>query len=426
MNRRDFLTFSGRTTLGLAAISALGLPRAGWAAGMPISFNTLFHGGDAKAMEMIVKKLNGENSDFQIDLTQGGWTEYYAQLYNAVVAGVAPNIGICHDFRVISTAPALYPLADTPAGNILEMEKFSEDMFVSPAWKLPQVGGVQYGIPLDQSMIGFYYNRKIFKDAGLDPDNPPATRADFENACEAIKKIGKIPFHPALSSAPRWIRRAWYMLLWDGEGKLVENDAAAFNTPHGLEALQYLVDMVQKRGWNQPGTDANKQFLAGELGMCYNGTWFYLTVSTSGIDYGSGVMPTFFKKAAAWGSAHNLVLPKQPKGSDGEKQLRMAAKVIRLISENSFLWGQYGGHVPVRKSAQEDERLLKSDTWNKTLKNFVEMSRGGVFRMEPQHPKIVEIDAAIEPLIQEAYNGTIKPKDALDQAEKKVNDVLKG
>ncbi len=425
MRRRDFMLYSGRSALGLAALSAIGVPGGAFAQ-TPIWFNTPFHGGDAKAMEIIVKKFNEDQKDMRIDLTQGGWTEYYAQLYNAVVAGVAPNIGICHDFRFLSTAPALYPLADTPIGNVLEMLKLSTDDFVPPAWDLARVDDVQYGIPLDQSMIGFYYNRAIFRDAGLDPDNPPSTREAFESACEAIKKIGKIPFHPVLSGAPRWIRRAWYMLHWGGDGQLIENDQAAFNTPHGLDALQYLVDMVQKRGWNNPGTDANKQFLAGELGMCYNGTWFYLTVAESGIDYGSGVMPTFYKRPTAWGSTHNLVLPKQPSGKANEDRLRTAANAIRLISDNTYLWGQYGGHVPTRKAAQEDERLLSSDTWNKTLKNFVKMSREGVFQIEPHHPKIVEVDAAIEPFIQQAYNGTLSPKDALDKAEKAVNDVLKG
>lgn len=425
MQRRDFLTLSGRAALGLAAMSAL--PRSASAQQtIPLWFNTPFHGGDAKAMEMIVKKFNEDQKAMRIDLTQGGWTEYYAQLYNAVVAGVAPNIGICHDFRFISTAPALYPLAETPIGNVLDMLKLGEADFVAPAWKLPQVNGVQYGIPLDQSAIGFYYNRTIFKAAGLDPDNPPKTRAEFENACEAIKKTGKIAFNPAFNSAPRWIRRAFFMLLWSGEGQLIDGNKAAFNTPHGLESLKYLVDMVGARGWNKPGTDANKQFLAGELGMCFNGTWFYLTVAESNIDYGSGVMPTFYKKPATWSSAHNLVLPKQPAGKANEDRLRAAANALKLISDNSFLWGQYGGHVPVRKIAAEDERLRASDTWKKTLQHFAAMSREGVMRIEPQHPKIVEFDDAIEPFIQQAYNGTMPPKDALDKAEAAANNALKG
>ena len=90
-NRRDFMQLTGASALTLAASGLL----AGTARALtPVWLNTPFHGGDATAMEIIVKQMNDEQSDLRIDLTQGGWTEYYAQLYNAVVAGVAPNIAI--------------------------------------------------------------------------------------------------------------------------------------------------------------------------------------------------------------------------------------------------------------------------------------------------------------------------------------------
>lgn len=421
--RRGFLRQSAAAGLALGAAGLV--PRLAMAT-TPIWLNTPFHGGDAKAMEILVEKFNEEQDEVRIDLTQGGWTEYYAQLYNAVVAGVAPNIGICHNFRFLSTAPVLYDLADTPIGNVLELGGFEPDAFIEHAWKLCQVDGRQYGIPLDQNMLGLYYNRSIFKEAGLDPDSPPSTREEFEAACAAIKKIGKLPFHPALSGAPRWIRRSWFILFWGLNGKLIENDQAAFNTDAGRESLQYLVDMVHERGWNQPGTDGNKQFLAGELGMTYNGTWFYLTVEDSGVDYGCAEVPQFFDTRTTWGTTHNLVLPKQPDNSALEDKLKASVTGLKLLEANSRLWGEFGGHVPMYKASLESPELRQSRTWAKTLHVFAEMAFGGVFHSEPVHPRLVEFDAAIQPTIQQAYNGSISVKDALDKAEKDANAALKG
>jgi len=403
-----------RDVLKQASLAALGLAGAGLVPGAaralsPIWISTPFHGGDAQAMEIIVKQLNESQGDIRLDLTQGGWTEYYAQLANAVVAGVAPNIGICHNFRFSSTAPVLYPLDDTPVGNVIEATGFSADKFIPFAWELCQVDGHPYGIPLDQNMIGFYYNKEIFKAAGLDPETAPS---------------GQLPFHPALSGAPRWIRRAWYILYWGTGGKLIDNDQAAFNDDKGRMALQYLVDMAHDRGWNKPGSDANNQFLAGELGMCLNGTWFYLTVERAGIDYGSGLMPQFFDKRVTWGTTHNLVLPKQPDDSASEKRLAATVEALKLLVPTTYLWGEYGGHVPMYKAALEDPRLRASKTWSKTLQYFSEMAFGGVFQTAPDHPRIVELEAAIEPHFQEAYNGTISVRDALDRAEKDANAVL--
>ncbi|MEO3428731.1 ABC transporter substrate-binding protein [Pelagibius sp. CAU 1746] len=40
----------------------------------------------------------------------------------------------------------------------------------------------------------WYYNKKVFEEAGLDPEAPPATWPEFLAACEAIRGIGKMPF----------------------------------------------------------------------------------------------------------------------------------------------------------------------------------------------------------------------------------------
>ena len=421
--RRDVLKYGGLLGAGLAA--STGLTRPAYAQ-TPVWINTPFHGGDAQAMEIIVDALNDEQDEIRYDLTQGGWTEYYAQLYNAVVAGVAPNIGICHNFRFLATHPVLYDLSDTPAGDVFALTGLGEGDFIDYAWRLCQVDGVQYGIPLDQNMLGFYYNRAIFRDAGLDPDSPPSTREEFEAACDAIAGIGKIPFHPALSGAPRWIRRAWFLLHWGANGALIENDTAAFNTDQGREALQYLVDMVHARGWNQPGSDANRQFLANELGMCLNGTWFYLTVERADIDYGCAQVPQFFDRRTTWGTTHNLVLPRQPDGGALEERVAATVRAIELFTPYTYLWGQFGGHVPMYRPALEDPRLRESDTWAKTLRHYADMAFGGVFQSEPIHPKIVEFDAAVEPHIQEAYNGTMTVAEALDRAERDANAALSG
>jgi multiple sugar transport system substrate-binding protein len=70
-------------------------------------------------MERIVEKFNAEHTDVRIELTQGQWTDYYAQLYSAVIAGNAPQIGVVHSTQLPRMAVALTPLVDSPAGNLL-------------------------------------------------------------------------------------------------------------------------------------------------------------------------------------------------------------------------------------------------------------------------------------------------------------------
>jgi multiple sugar transport system substrate-binding protein len=420
-SRRTFL--QGVGGLGLTAMTN-GLADLAQAAPEKMWFNTLFHGGDADAMETIVKKITAADSNIQIDLTQGAWTEYYAQLYNSVVAESAPQLGIVDDFRYESVAQVLYDITDTPAGNMLDK------MGVKPSdfnqWDISLVGGKPLGIPLDQNGFGIFYNKDIFKQAGLDPEKFPETREEFEKACDAIKKIGKIPYHPALSGETRFIRRAWLGLLWGNNGKFLDGDKPAFNTDKGREALQYLVDGVLKRGWNTPGTNGNNQFLAGELAMVQNGTWFYLTVEKAKLNYGCSMPPKFFERRVAWGGYHLIVVPKQSDSKESIAKLDTTAAFLKAFLPYTSLWGEMGGAVPLFKAGIDNPDLKKTNTWHKTLGMFAQAAASGMMIAEPRHPKITDVDLAIEPFTQQAYNGTMSVKDALDQSEKAVEKVLSG
>lgn len=418
--RRDFLKYAAGAASSGAIFAGLGSEAF---AADKFWFNTLFHGGDAQAMEVIVKRILETNKNIEIDLTQGAWTEYYAQLYNSVIAGAAPQLGIVDDFRYEAIAPVLYNINDTPAGDIMQKAGLSQSDFLN--WDISLVQGKPLGVPLDQNMFGIFYNKAIFREAGLDPENFPKTAAEFEKACEAIKKIGKIPYHPALTGETRFIRRAWFALLWANNGKLLDNNKAAFNTDKGRESLQYLVDMVNKRGWNKPGTNGNNQFLAGELAMLQQGTWFYLTSVKSKVDFGVAIPPKFFDKHVTWGGFHLFVLPKQP-GKDKETiaKLETTAAFLKAFMPHMQTWGELGGAVPLYKAALADPKLSETEVWKKSLGNFVKAAKDGVMQAEPRHPKITPVDLAIEPFTQQAYNGTMTVADALNKAEDAVNKVL--
>ncbi len=388
-----------------------------------IWMNTLWHGGDADAAVIMIDKFNKEHSDIQVDLQQGSWTEYEAQLNNAVLAGQPPQIATILNFVMPNVYPALTPLNDSPIGNILDKYGFKRSDYIEKVWDIATIDGKQYGIPLDNTLMGIFYNKAIFKEAGLDPNNPPKTMAEFNAAANAIKKIGKYAFHPGAFGQPRWYRRMWYILLWQNGGKLIDESTnkAAFNTPAGVEALEYLVS-VRANGWNEKGTNGEAQFEAGDLGMMLNGTWDYLTLAKTKLDWGMMGMPTFYKTDYTWGSNHILAIPKQP--ASKKNLIGPAAEVIKWYSEHSYLWGEYGGHVPMLKSALQNQGLRNSDTWKKSLGTFADMAFNGVYHPLPATPKINQINDAIQPYIEEAYNGTISPAEALNKAEADVNAVL--
>jgi len=47
-----------------------------------------------------------------------------------------------------------------------------------------------YGVPIDVMTIEMLYNKKLFKKAGLDPNNPPATWGEFLHAIQRLREVG--------------------------------------------------------------------------------------------------------------------------------------------------------------------------------------------------------------------------------------------
>jgi len=393
---------------------------------LTLDYYTLFHSGDAAAMERIVRAFNAEHKTVRLNLLQGQWAEYYAQLFAAVGAGNAPHIGICHSSRIMDVWRALTPLEESRAGNLLEVAGLGARDYTKNVWDSGVYQGKRYLVPLDSHMWGFWYNKDLFRQAGLDPDKPPETREEFERAAEAIKsRTGKFAFHPAEDALPRKIRRAWEIFFWGQGGELLTRDGrrAAFNEDRGLRALDYLVGVI-RRGWNQPGTDGFKQFAAGQLGMLLAGNWYFPTAKASGVNFGFHYVPKFFDRPTTWGDSHNLVIPRQRPERVSNEMLVAAINAIKWINQHSDLWGIYGGHIPAYLAAQRSAELLKSDTWQIALRKFADMANQGWVHYPLIHEKAPQVHSAIEPYIQEAYNGRLAPRDALARAEAEVNRVL--
>lgn len=428
MSRRAFLTATAATALA----ASTGTWRLPWANAqervMTLDYYTLFHSGDAAAMERIVRQFNAEHRTVRLNLLQGQWAEYYAQLFAAVGAGNAPHIGICHSSRVMDVYRALTPLEESRAGNLLELAEIRAPAYTKTVWDAGVYQGRRYLVPLDSHMWGLWYNKDLFRQAGLDPDRPPETRDELERACEALRtRTGRFAFHPAEDALPRKIRRAWEILFWGQGGELLTPDGkrAAFNDERGLRALDYLVTMI-RRGWNQPGTDGFKQFAAGQLGMLLAGNWYLPTAKDSRVNFGFHYVPKFFERAVTWGDSHNLVIPRQRPDRVTNEMLVAAIRAIKWINEHSDLWGIYGGHIPAYLPAQRSRQLLESDSWSLALKKFTDMANRGYVHYPLIHEKAPQVHAAIEPYIQEAYNLRLAPRDALARAEAEVNRVLAG
>ncbi|HSK06001.1 MAG TPA: extracellular solute-binding protein [Acidimicrobiia bacterium] len=111
---------------------------------------------------------------------------------------------------------------------------------------LYQVDGVQYGIPFNLGMVGFWYNQDLFAEAGIDA--PPETWDEFLEDVQTLKDAGITPI--AVGAGDKWPAHFYYsylMIRMGGEDAM--NQVAEdldFNKPEFVEAgnqLQRLIDL---------------------------------------------------------------------------------------------------------------------------------------------------------------------------------------
>ena len=142
--------------------------------------------------------------------------------------------------------------------------------------KAVTAGKTIYGIPTSNYTQGLIYNRKLFTEAGLNPDNPPTTWAQVEQDAAAIAKLGNGIEGWGDYSAGN--NGGWHFSSYvDAVGGSMVNDTtapptAAFNTANAQQVLQALhalrftdnaMSATQGLAW---GT-LQQQFAAGKLGM---------------------------------------------------------------------------------------------------------------------------------------------------------------
>ncbi len=141
--------------------------------------------------------------------------------------------------------------------------------------------GAVYGIPWNWGGVGIFYNKDLFSQAGLDPENPPATWDEFVAAIETLQAAGITPL--TVGQRDRWPGHFWWTYFAIREGGQEAFDAAAsregsFADPAFVQAGQDLLDLIARNPFPEGYLgfsygDSASVFGNGEAAMELMGQW---------------------------------------------------------------------------------------------------------------------------------------------------------
>ena len=217
----------------------------------------------------------------------------YSDKVNAsVMAGGLPDV-LTVDGPNISAYAAngiIQPLAD------LTEEEESE--YLPSIIEQGTVNDDLYALGVMESSVGFYYNKDIIEEAGIEiPDaDYPWTWSEFLDILEELKPImDEKGGYPLDMTFPVGETSIYYYapFVWSGGGELVSDDGLTvdgyFNSDQTKAAMEYFRTIVENGYMSQAPID--NLFESGRAAFKFDGAWEVNTIYTSYPDINLGVAP---------------------------------------------------------------------------------------------------------------------------------------
>ena len=251
VTRRTAIRIGGSLALASTAVPLLG-PRRGLARsaqGTPSAEPVTVTDNGAppenqpeaiEVYEQIVERFEAEHPNITIESTANAWDP---QTFPARLAG-----GTLEDAINVPYTEPQGIIARGQAADITDYLTAWEHFASYNPGVLEVVTGQDgrvYGIPIFGYALGLMINRTFFEEAGLDPDQPPATWDELREAARALTGDGRAGFaETSKDNQGGWHFTAWtYSAGGDLEQETDGAWQATFNSPTGVSVLQFLKDL---------------------------------------------------------------------------------------------------------------------------------------------------------------------------------------
>lgn len=404
--------------IGAAFAMALGLGTTAAQAEKKISVLTwnipYFQEGFDKWVEAY-KKIHPDVTVEWLDKKGTEWSTFYQ---TQVVAGTPPDIidiqgGLWLEYASQGGLVDLTPY--------LEKDKDYTSRLYPEFLKNWVFEGKNYGVPLYVTKSLLFYNKLIFKEAGL--SEPPTT---FDQLMDYAAKMTKDEKSGFMTLNFDWLY--WPLFAANGIDLLTPDlKKAAFNTPEAVALVERLAQatkdgVINKISWTGRWVEPNGAFAAGTIGMLQAHAPAFLWFKSKGpwVDE-TTVGAVRFPGGWSTPNSHALLISK------GTKYPQEAWDFVKIATsgDGAYVFGTGSNNLTGDKAI--NQKLLayfqeKIPAVVPALKTQLE----DLDKLTGNWPiaKDAQVKEAFYPELQAALLGEKSAKAALDEAERKVNRVL--
>jgi sn-glycerol 3-phosphate transport system substrate-binding protein len=392
-----------------------------------------------RQLEKLAADFNASQTDFRVvPVYKGNYAETVSAAIFAFRSRGQPAIVQVNEIAtatMMAAKGALYP--------VYELMRDQAEPFVAAAF-LPAITGYytdmagnMLSFPFNASTPILYYNKALFRAAGLDPNVPPKTWPELGAAAKRLRAAGS----PCgfTTSWPSWINVENFSAYHDvpmatkSDGRGGLDAVLTFNNPLMVRHIAQLADWQKTRVFDYGGRNvvAEPRFQNGECAIFLGSSGTRADIlANARFEVGYGMLPYWPDVPAApqnsiIGGATLWVLRDRPRD-----EYKGVAKFFAYLSKPEIQaeWHQNTGYLPITRAAYELTRARGFYDRNPgtaisieqiTLKPLTDNSRG------VRLGSFVLVRDVIEDELERAFSGKTSAQAALDAAVDRGNRLLR-
>jgi len=442
-------------SLALALTGCVGRPNDRTSDGRVIvSYWEKWTGFEGDAMQAVVDDFNqSQDKIFVEKLTVSGIDR---KMLLATAGGNPPDVAGLWSWA-ISTYSEKGAL--TPLDKLCAEAGISRTNYMPVFWDLCSHHGFIWALPSTPATVALHWNKKMFREAGLDPNTPPKTLAELEAMAEKLtvvdvprkgKKVRtrfseltpeekeakkfdiiQLGHSPA---EPGWYAQMWcYWFggrLWDGERTITAD------SPEMIETLDWYAGYTKKYGLRNIeafgatfGNFSSPQnpFLAGQIAMVIQGVWMhnFITKYSPGMEWAAAPFPPKDPgktPGVTVAECDILVIPK------GARHPREAFEFMRYVNSQGPMEKLC---LAQRKFSPliENSKEFVAKHPNPYIQVFIDLARSSNALYVPKLPIWNEYSEELGVAYNRAFSQIASTREALDtvqqRAQWKLNRVMR-
>jgi sn-glycerol 3-phosphate transport system substrate-binding protein len=395
-----------------------------------IDFWHAMSGINGDALEDIVDGFNEHSDTVEVEaIYQGSYDDSLSKLRAVGGSDEAPAIVQVFEIGTKYMSEAGYI---TPMQEFIDADDFDTSALEENILSYYELDGELYSMPFNTSNAVMFYNKDMFEEAGLDPENPPSTFSEVAEAAEVLSDDDTYGFTMATIGwfVEQLLANQGALYLDNDNGRGADAAEALINSEEGLNIFNWLNEMNEAETFRNYGSnwdDPRGPFFAEQVGMYLDSTANTAQViENSPFEVGSAFIPVadgMDPEGVVVGGA-SLWITNQV----SEEEQEAAWEFVKYMTDAEVQaeWAAATGYFPITPAAYDEPALTEVydeypiyrtavDQLENTTANPA--TQGALTEVLPEARQIVET------ALGEMYEGR-DPQEALDDAAQRITDAL--